>query len=333
MNTFDPYTRSVILESLQPTGAGQTGSFIAPKNPKKGQKFRDRYGRTFIWNGTNWDNTTQKAAEKAQGGVGFQGDILPPPIKRVTKDGKPDIIPAPKETILYGLSEVPSGYDPQAQAAIYNYYGRLNKYLEGVSPGYLVDLVGQGIGGVGVMADVAGTIWNAISPRSSVGSVLQTTGRGLGKLGRGTSWLGTKGGAVTSSADYALKQAIRSALAAAYLGYPEKGLYGELFGGSDDDSPEAKIRKEIQGFIPDLYAEAGLDPEKSRARFGKAGERMMARIPEIAAMGYDPMEYVLNKFGAQEASKSIANSAAKEAEQTLSAGGWLRRGRELGAFK
>ena len=85
--------------------------------------------------------------------------------------------------------------------------------------------------------------------------------------------------------------------------------------------------------MPDLYAEAGLDPEKSRARFGKAGERMMARIPEIAAMGYDPMEYVLNKFGAQEASKSIANSAAKEAEQTLSAGGWLRRGRELGAFK
>lgn len=329
MNTFDTYARYVILEYLQPTSAEDPSSFIPPKNPKKGQKFRDRRGRTFIWNGTNWDNTTQKAAEKTQGGVGFQGDLLPPPIKRIKKDGKDEIIPAPKETILYGLSDVPSGYDPQAQAAIYNYYGRLNKYLEGMSPGYLVNMLGQGIQGTGVIADMAGTVWNAINPRSAGGDVLRLGGQALGKVGRGTSILGSRGGALAGSAEYALKQAIRSSLAAAYLGYPEKGLLG----GEDDNTPEAQIRKEIAGFMPDLYAEAGLDPEKSRARFGKAGERMMARIPEIAAMGYDPMEYVLNKFGAQEASKSIANSAAKEAEQTLSAGGWLRRGRELGAFK
>ena len=53
MNTFDPYTRSVIVESLQLEATEEKNSQLPPKNPKKGQRYIDKYGRIFTWTGSN----------------------------------------------------------------------------------------------------------------------------------------------------------------------------------------------------------------------------------------------------------------------------------------
>jgi hypothetical protein len=317
MNTFDPYTRNVITNVLlkeQSAAAtpAQTPD-LPPQKPKKGQKYRSKDGRSFVWNGSYWQRVTPQSAQQAQGGVGFAGDLLPPPIKRVKKDGKEEIVPAPPEAILYGLSNVPSGYDPETQATIYNYYNRINKALEGMCGGFLANYVKSG----GSALQSIGQFITNISPKSGLGTALQ----GLGKVGDITGkvmdWT-TKDPLRAATADYLIKQGLRTAAAKAYLGVPD----------SEEDS---EFTKEMQSFIPGFEDITKLASKKGR--FGSAGDYYATLIPKLAAMGYDPMEYMLNKFGAPQAAQSIANSAAKEADLTMSAGGYLRRGRELGAFK
>lgn len=348
MNTFDPYTRSVIIESLQLEAAEEKDSQLPPKNPKKGQRYIDKYGRIFTWTGSNWQRaTTPQSKKQSQGGVGFQGDVLPPPIQIKSEGGKETIVPAPREAILYGQSQVPSGYDPEMQAALYNYYQRASKALEGVTMAGLSSFFGTGIGKgteytgkalqrAGDVLDFVGFGKTSRGGKGFFGDMLSGAGKGLEYVGKGMTgainWaLNTgPGQLLTPAAEFAAKQAIRSGLAYAYLGLPNPKA------GTEEDYVTAKMQDILKSQLPKM---PGITDEEDNAgilgqgRFGPAGQAIAERIPKLAAMGYDPMEYVLNKFGAQEASKSIANSAAKEAEQTLSAGGWLRRGRELGAFK
>lgn len=339
MNTFDPYTRSVIVESLQLEATEEKNSQLPPQNPKKGQRYIDKYGRIFTWTGFNWQRaTTPQSKKQSQGGVGFQGDVLPPPIQRKTEGGKESIVPAPREAILYGQSQVPSGYDPETQAALYNYYQRVNKYMEGITLGTIVpalattfgkagSLVGGGLEGVGKALDWVGFGKTSRGSPGVIAQGLMTGGQGLSSLSTDAAkaaeaFIQTPfGKALTPAAEFAAKQAIRSGLAYAYLGLPKP------------DEEEDYVGGKLQGIIKSQLPDMPKVDKSNQGRFGPAGQAIAARIPKLAAMGYDPMEYVLNKFGAQEASRSIANSAAKEAEQTLSAGGWLRRGRELGAFK
>jgi hypothetical protein len=321
MNTFDPYTRNVITNVLLREQADQSAVStpqqkpdLPPQKPKKGQKYTSKDGRSFVWNGSYWQRVTSQSAKQAQGGVGFAGDVLPPPIKRVQKDGKEEIIPAPPEAILYGLSNVPSGYDPETQATIYNYYNRINKALEGICGGLLASYAKRSGSGLQTL----GQAISNISPKGSgLGSSLQLIGKGADAVGGLINWAG-KDPVGAATADYIVKQAIRSAAAKAYLGV-------------SDSNKDNDFTQEMQSFIPGFEDITKLGSEKGR--FGSAGDYYATLIPKLAAMGYDPMEYMLNKFGAQQAAQSIVNSAAKEADLTMSAGGYLRRGRELGAFK
>jgi hypothetical protein len=328
MNTFDPYTRNVITNVLLKEQADQSAVSapqqkpdLPPQKPKKGQKYTSKDGRNFVWNGSYWQRVTSQSAKQAQGGVGFAGDILPPPIKRVQKNGKEEIIPAPPEAILYGLSNVPSGYDPETQATIYNYYTRINQALEGLCGGALASIARKG----GSNLQTIGQWLQNAGPRgSALGTGLNLAGSGLCFAANVLDW-SQKNPIRAATADFAVKQALRTAAATAYLGVPgtqpKRGSVEDLF------------QKEIEDLVPGLADATDKDLKSKSSRFGSAGEYYATLIPKLAAMGYDPMEYMLNKFGAPQAAQSIANSAAKEADLTMSAGGYLRRGRELGAFK
>jgi hypothetical protein len=326
MNTFDPYTRNVITNVLlkeqadqNAVSAPQQKPDLPPQKPKKGQKYTSKDGRNFVWNGSYWQRVTSQSAKQAQGGVGFAGDILPPPIKRVQKNGKEEIIPAPPEAILYGLSNVPSGYDPETQATIYNYYNRINKALEGTCGGALAAFAQRGGANLQKIAD---WLSNTTSGKSALGTGLDIAGKGSEFVGNIIGWT-QKNPIMAATADFAVKQALRTAAAEAYLGVPATKR--------QPGSVEDIFHQEIQSLVPGL--DQGTGKNLKSGRFGSAGEYYASLIPKLAAMGYDPMEYMLNKFGAQQAAQSIANSAAKEADLTMSAGGYLRRGRELGAFK
>jgi hypothetical protein len=324
MNTFDPYTRNVITnvllkEQSAAASPAQTPN-LPPQKPKKGQKYRTKDGRNFVWNGSFWQRVTSQSAKQTQGGVGFAGDVLPPPIKRVKKDGKEEIIPAPPEAILYGLSNVPSGYDPEAQATWVNYYDRANKFLEGLCGGILSNLAAGTLQKGGKLSQVIAGALKAAGMRSAIPDALQIIGKGGESIGNFTAWA-TSNPTIAAATDYALKQSLRSGLAKSYLGIKDANL--------DPKSEDYEFQQQLKSFIPG----GDVELKTEKGRLGSAGDYYATLIPQLATMGYDPMEYMLNKFGAPQAAQSIANSAAKEADLTMSAGGYLRRGRELGAFK
>lgn len=324
MSKFDAYTKSIITEALGSPIQDSDGGL--PKNPKKGQVYVDKFKRKFVWDGKSWNRQTpKKELETAGAGSGAPSDILPPPIKR--KPGG-EIEPTSRNLVMYGQSVPTAGGDPQTQAAIYNYYQMVNKQLEGITlSGIIADIAGKGTETIGKGLDFLG----GLAGRQGFGrgfwdTILQGAGQKAQSVGQaipGTvdaAFKSRLGRMLSPAAEYAAKQAIRSGLATAYLGAPQSIQ-------APDEYSQA-IQGIIQSQLPEMPGVSG-----GVGRFGRAGQELAKRIPEIAAMGYDPMEYALNKMGAPAASRAIGRSASEEADLTMQAGGYLQRGRQKGIYK
>lgn len=151
--------------------------------------------------------------------------------------------------------------------------------------------------------------------------------------------LGTAAGPMTSAVDYAAKQAIKASLAKQYLGVTG-GFSASLT--APVSAAVTAIQNALSGnmagvagahpFISTMGATTA-SPLMGGGRFGKLGEKLAGRVDELAALGYDPLDWALTQMGAYDASEVIARSAATSSQAAESMGGYLQKGRQLGIYK
>jgi hypothetical protein len=135
---------------------------------------------------------------------------------------------------------------------------------------------------------------------------------------------GVGGGAAASAAEYAAKQFVKAQLAKEYLGVPSVGVAGTVTGAAGQLG---------SALLSQLTGITGSGSLMGANRFGKLGEKLAGRVDELAALGYDPLDWALTQMGAYDASDAIARSAATSSQAAASMGGYLQQGRKLGIYK
>ena len=197
-----------------------------------------------------------------------------------------------KSQIVRGREEMPPGYDIKYQSQWTNIQNKLNKELERLS-----NAAGAcGAGGL------LGSVGNFLPP------ALQT---GLNVVG---------GFAARNVADVINKQ-VKAQLAQMYLG---KGFGG---GGAAELDPNTKAFLDTLGIaIPVAGAASGF----GGSQFGVLGDITAKQVQNIAAMGIDPLEWAMNRFGAQQTGEDVNELPKQRAKQALSQAGYLARARARG---
>jgi hypothetical protein len=129
------------------------------------------------------------------------------------------------------------------------------------------------------------------------------------------------------------KQLIKTELAARYLGgmAPTTGLVASL--GAAGPAASAAIRgttaiASMLGLSPTVAGMAGVPT----GRFGRLGIEVSAKLPQLAMMGIDPLDWATKAFGAQSALSHMANIGSQTAAAAVGAGGYLERGKRKGIY-
>jgi hypothetical protein len=169
-------------------------------------------------------------------------------------------------TIMFGDTKMPPGAGIYGQAAWANYARMLNKAMEGTTAG-------------GIVSGVSGLLQSLPGLGGSKGQAISNI------AGAATKVLGMGGGLPGAAADFAVKQAIRSGAASAYL-----------------------------------------------SGFGKLGSAVTGKIPGLAAVGIDPLEWSLKAFGADAALQGLAGVPAKTQAALQSSMGYLQKGKSRGIY-
>jgi hypothetical protein len=65
-------------------------------------------------------------------------------------------------------------------------------------------------------------------------------------------------------------------------------------------------------------------------KFGILGDITREQLGEITAMGIDPLEWAMNRFGAQKTAANVTRLPGRKEQQTLSQGGYLGRAKAKG---
>lgn len=145
--------------------------------------------------------------------------------------------------------------------------------------------------------------------------------------------------AITPAVEYAAKQALKASLAKQYLGVTA-GISASLTAPVNQavtlmQNLLAGSTSGIGGSVPfvSTMGATAASPLMGGARFGKLGQKLADRVDELAALGYDPLDWALTQMGAYDASEVIARSAATSSQAAESMGGYLQRGRQLGIYK
>ena len=206
---------------------------------------------------------------------------------------------ATPEQIWYGTHDVmPSGTNMYSQATWSNYKGLVDRTIDSL-----------GLSG----ADI------------SIGPV---------KIPTGAAFAGVL---------YPLKQAIKTQLAQQYLG----GVTGSILTGKDIISALSGLSGSYWNPLP-----SGVDPADladsianmvqsqlpnwseniGQGRFGRFGEEIAKKLPKLAAMGYDPLDWATKMFGADSAARAFGDIATNPRKSALGAGGYLARGTAKGIY-
>ena len=202
---------------------------------------------------------------------------------------------ATPEQIWYGTHDVmPSGTNMYSQATWSNYKGLVDRTIDSL-----------GLSG----ADI------------SIGPV---------KIPTGAAFAGVL---------YPLKQAIKTQLAQQYLGgvtgsiLTGKGILSGFCGyalplppGIDPDKFADTIANMVQSQLPNWSENIG------QGRFGRFGEEIAKKLPKLAAMGYDPLDWATKMFGADSAARAFGDIATNPRKSALGAGGYLARGTAKGIY-
>lgn len=213
---------------------------------------------------------------------------------------------ASPEQIWFGAqTKTPPGTDLPTQAMWGYHKNWVNRALEGVTAGSLysmVDSLAQGVGaGVGSLF--------GLDPNKSA--------YWTGKLINNPL---VKNPASAAVIEFGVKQAVRTKIAQEYLGGTPTGFF-------QPGTAEA----EMADFFVDVIS-AKDKPIAGKNRFGRLGQAVAAKLPEIAAMGIDPLDFATELFGANAALKAYSNIAGKSAADAAGAGGYLQKGRSKGIY-
>lgn len=224
----------------------------------------------------------------------------------------------------YKTDSAPDGYDPYQQMTWWNYSQKIEKALEGITAG-----------GFGSVARGAGEIVGKVGDYvggQMVGNALRAVGSGVGV---GIEKLGP-------TAEYAIKQALRTALAKTYLGAtidPVKTFEEELKPYNLDE----KIPPGLKDFYAQIKATAmtAIDPKNlgfepgliSSNRMGPMGQYAATRMSKLAMAGENPLTLALKGFGAESATNTIRQSYTTAPDFAETAGGFLQKGKQLGIYK
>lgn len=139
-------------------------------------------------------------------------------------------------------------------------------------------------------------------------------------------------GAALAGAVYPIKQAIKTQLAQQYLGGVTASAATYLKNviplppGISADAFINGISDLVQSQLPDWSQHIG------QGRFGRFGEEIAKKLPKLAAMGYDPLDWATKMFGADSAARAFGDIATNPRKSALGAGGYLSRGTAKGIY-
>jgi hypothetical protein len=124
--------------------------------------------------------------------------------------------------------------------------------------------------------------------------------------------------------EFAAKQTVRTALAKEYLsGQPTdfKG-YG----------PEGAVAEWLYNSVK-FVTPGKLAPKSKQGRFGQIGDLVAEKLPEVAAMGIDPLDWSTQMFGADEALAAYQGAASAPGRAAMGAMGYLSKGLQKGVYR
>lgn len=132
------------------------------------------------------------------------------------------------------------------------------------------------------------------------------------------SAVGTLAGSVTSDV---INKQIKAQLAQMYLG---KGFAG---GQATELDPNVKGILDTLGVAVPL---AGAASGAGGSNFGVLGDLASKQVQKVAAMGIDPLEWALDKFGARKTTEYIKDLPKQKTNQALSQAGYLAQAKAKG---
>ena len=225
--------------------------------------------------------------------------------------GEVSPLKATPEQIWFGTHDImPAGANLKDQAMWGFHKKFVNQYLDGITAGTILQL--------------GGDITNAIATAVTTPLGLQTAYQ---KYGAPLVNLVTKNKITNATApfiEFAAKQTVRTALAKEYLsGQPTdfKG-YG----------PEGAVAEWMYNAVK-FVTPGKLPPKSKQGRFGEIGDLVAEKLPEVAAMGIDPLDWSTQMFGADEALAAYQGAASAPGRAAMGAMGYLSRGLQKGVYR
>lgn len=138
-------------------------------------------------------------------------------------------------------------------------------------------------------------------------------------------------GKVTSDplVKFGAKQALKTELAMRYLG--GGGLAGYL-SKSDTDPKTGLTPEDKESLVSSLGGVGSLLGTKKSNRFGKLGTKVAEKLPQLAAMGIDPLDWATKTFGADDALRAFTSIPEKTRASLAGSMGYLQKGRSRGFY-
>lgn len=276
----------------------------------------DPYSKLLLLEALTPDKKTGSKTKRKKEGVGYG---VGAPEKREVSP-----LNATPKQIWFGAEgeAMPSGTDINTQANWGFHKQWVNQVLSGFTAGTLLNM-GIGIlGGAGQalpggVRNYGNNIINTISQKISNSPVLKGI---LGAVGSGVSPIVSTG---LSVAEFKAKQKIRTMIAKEYLG---AGVTSE-----DLDTGDA-LGNEVLDIYKGMIDVSKSKPKSDIGRFGYLGKFVADKLPQLANMGIDPLDFATNTFGADAALADFQNLASRPGKASRTAMGYYGRGKELGQY-
>lgn len=297
MASFDPYTKRILLEVV--AGVNSNPSSVssitgAVAGPQNTGLQSKKRNKKF----------GKGRATYGTGAPQVKGEVAP--------------LKATPEQIWFGThDEMPAGSDLPTQAMWGRHKKFVNDYLAGVTAGTLYSIAGVGADLIKKGAD-----------KTALGPLYDRFGKPI------VDYVMGKGSGIATLAnpqiEFVAKQAVRTAFAQQYLGGspskfdsygPAGSLANALYSGANLVLP-----------LPDQQVKSSKKNEKY-GRFGKIGDLVAEKLPQIAAMGIDPLDWSTQMFGADEALAAYQGAAASPGRAAMGAMGYLSRGLQKGVYR
>jgi len=298
MALFDPYTKRILLEVVGGVNSNP-GSINTTTGSVSGPQ--------------NTGSQSKKRNKKFSKGRATYGTGAP------QVKGEVSPLKATPEQIWFGThDEMPAGSDLPTQAMWGRHKRFVNDYLAGLTAGTLYSIGGA----------VGDVLKKGVLDKTPLGPLYDRFGKPIVDLaiskGNGFAAL------ANPQIEFVAKQAVRTAFAQQYLSGKPSNF--------DSLGPAGELANALYSTanlvlpLPDQAVKSSKKNEKY-GRFGQIGDLVAEKLPQIAAMGIDPLDWSTQMFGADEALSAYQGAAASPGRAAMGAMGYLSRGLQKGVYR